>query len=104
VFVSQITKRRLPNDRALAGLVVYGGDLFTTARSEWRGDPLQERPYDVDYVLNYFDQANTCTARNASHVTARQPKRYQTLAAGMLGRVSRTVGTDQSGPRRARDP
>jgi len=37
---------------------IYGGDFFATARSEWRGDPPREQPYDVDYVLNYFEEAN----------------------------------------------
>lgn len=37
---------------------IYGGDFFATPRSEWRGDPYREQPYDVDYVLNYFEEAN----------------------------------------------
>jgi predicted metal-dependent enzyme (double-stranded beta helix superfamily) len=37
---------------------VYGGDFFTTPRSEWRGDPPREEPYDVERVLASFDAAN----------------------------------------------
>ena len=37
---------------------VYGGDFFHTTRSEWNGDPLRERPYDVDRVLATFEAAN----------------------------------------------
>lgn len=37
---------------------IYGGDFFTMPRSEWRGDPYREQPYDVEYVLRYFDEAN----------------------------------------------
>jgi predicted metal-dependent enzyme (double-stranded beta helix superfamily) len=38
---------------------IYGGDFFNTPRSEWRGEPYREQPYDVEYALNYFDQANS---------------------------------------------
>lgn len=45
--------------REFAGAIhIYGGDFFATSRSEWRGDPYREQPYDVDYVLNYFEEAN----------------------------------------------
>jgi predicted metal-dependent enzyme (double-stranded beta helix superfamily) len=45
--------------REFAGAIhIYGGDFFATARSEWRGDPYREQPYDVDYVLSYFEEAN----------------------------------------------
>jgi predicted metal-dependent enzyme (double-stranded beta helix superfamily) len=37
---------------------VYGGDLFATDRSEWRGDPYRQQPYDSEYVLRYFEEAN----------------------------------------------
>jgi predicted metal-dependent enzyme (double-stranded beta helix superfamily) len=37
---------------------IYGGDFFSTSRSEWRGDPPIEQPYDVNYVLDYFEKAN----------------------------------------------
>jgi predicted metal-dependent enzyme (double-stranded beta helix superfamily) len=45
--------------RDFAGAIhIYGGDFFATERSEWRGDPYREQPYDVDYVLSYFEEAN----------------------------------------------
>jgi predicted metal-dependent enzyme (double-stranded beta helix superfamily) len=37
---------------------VYGGDFFATPRSEWRGEPPREEPYDVDRVLALFAAAN----------------------------------------------
>jgi predicted metal-dependent enzyme (double-stranded beta helix superfamily) len=37
---------------------VYGGDFFTTPRSEWRGDPLHEEVYDVARAIASFDAAN----------------------------------------------
>ena len=37
---------------------VYGGDFFATPRSEWRGDPLREEPYDVERILALFADAN----------------------------------------------
>lgn len=44
---------------SFAGAIhVYGGDFFATPRSEWRGEPFREQPYDVEYVLNYFEEAN----------------------------------------------
>jgi predicted metal-dependent enzyme (double-stranded beta helix superfamily) len=47
-----------PTDEFTGSIHIYGGDFFATARSEWRGDPLQERPYDADYVVRYFEEAN----------------------------------------------
>jgi predicted metal-dependent enzyme (double-stranded beta helix superfamily) len=37
---------------------IYGGDFFATPRSEWRGQPYREQPYDVNYTLDYFERAN----------------------------------------------
>jgi predicted metal-dependent enzyme (double-stranded beta helix superfamily) len=47
-----------PTAEFAGAIHVYGGDLFATARSEWRGRPFREQPYDVDYVVGYFDAAN----------------------------------------------
>ena len=47
-----------PTSQFAGAIHVYGGDFFATSRSEWRGDPYQEQPYDVDYALNYFEEAN----------------------------------------------
>jgi predicted metal-dependent enzyme (double-stranded beta helix superfamily) len=45
--------------REFAGAIhIYGGDFFTTARSEWTGTPYEEQPYDVQRTLAYFEEAN----------------------------------------------
>jgi predicted metal-dependent enzyme (double-stranded beta helix superfamily) len=36
---------------------VYGGDLMGTPRSQWRGEPPLEEPYDIDSVRREFDRA-----------------------------------------------
>jgi len=38
---------------------VYGGDFFSTARSEWDPDSFEERPYDVEAALRHFEEANS---------------------------------------------
>ena len=40
---------------------VYGGDFFSTERSEWDPVTLEERPYDVAATLRTFDEANATT-------------------------------------------
>jgi predicted metal-dependent enzyme (double-stranded beta helix superfamily) len=47
-----------PTDRFAAAIHVYGGDFFAMPRSEWRGDPYGEQPYDVERTLAYFEAAN----------------------------------------------
>jgi predicted metal-dependent enzyme (double-stranded beta helix superfamily) len=47
-----------PTGQFTGAIHIYGGDFFSTPRSEWRGDPPTEQPYDVEYVLDYFEQAN----------------------------------------------
>ncbi len=47
-----------PTSEFAGAIHIYGGDFFATSRSEWRGAPYREQPYDVDYVLNYFEEAN----------------------------------------------
>jgi predicted metal-dependent enzyme (double-stranded beta helix superfamily) len=49
---------RNPTSEFTGSIHIYGGDFFATARSEWRGQPYREQPYDVEYVLNYFEEAN----------------------------------------------
>jgi predicted metal-dependent enzyme (double-stranded beta helix superfamily) len=45
--------------RDFAGAIhVYGGNFFTTSRSEWTGTPYEEQPYDVERTLAYFEAAN----------------------------------------------
>lgn len=47
-----------PTAEYTGSIHIYGGDFFAMERSEWRGDPLREQPYDVQYVLDYFAAAN----------------------------------------------
>ena len=47
-----------PTAQFTGAIHIYGGDFFSTPRSEWRGEPPTEQPYDVDSVLDYFEQAN----------------------------------------------
>jgi predicted metal-dependent enzyme (double-stranded beta helix superfamily) len=47
-----------PTARHTAAIHVYGGDLFATARSEWRGDPLTEEPNDPARTIALFEAAN----------------------------------------------
>jgi predicted metal-dependent enzyme (double-stranded beta helix superfamily) len=47
-----------PTAECAGAIHVYGGDFFGTARSEWRGDPPTERPFDVDGLLASFATAN----------------------------------------------
>ena len=51
-----------PTTEYAGAIHVYGGDFFTTPRSEWRGDPLEERPHDVDRLLATFAEANRSAA------------------------------------------
>jgi predicted metal-dependent enzyme (double-stranded beta helix superfamily) len=51
-----------PTGEFAGAIHIYGGDLFQTNRSEWRGAPYREQPYDVDYVRNYFEEANRAFA------------------------------------------
>jgi predicted metal-dependent enzyme (double-stranded beta helix superfamily) len=47
-----------PTTEFTGSIHIYGGDFFATERSEWRGDPYREQPYDVHYVMDYFEAAN----------------------------------------------
>jgi predicted metal-dependent enzyme (double-stranded beta helix superfamily) len=47
-----------PTTKFAGAIHVYGGDFFNTTRSEWRGEPYREQPYDSEYVINYFEAAN----------------------------------------------
>ena len=47
-----------PSTTFTGAIHIYGGDFFATPRSEWRGDPLAEEPYDVARALAYFEDAN----------------------------------------------
>src|SRR5210317_1790523 len=47
-----------PTAKLTAALHVYGGDFFSTERSEWDPENLEERPYDIDRNVRYFEDAN----------------------------------------------
>jgi predicted metal-dependent enzyme (double-stranded beta helix superfamily) len=48
-----------PTDELAAALHVYGGDLFALSRSEWRGPPYTDHPYDSARTMALFEAANT---------------------------------------------
>jgi predicted metal-dependent enzyme (double-stranded beta helix superfamily) len=50
-----------PTTEHAGAIHVYGGDFFTTLRSEWRGDPYAEEPYNVERTLAHFEAANAGT-------------------------------------------
>ena len=39
-------------------LNVYGGDFFSTPRSEWDPKTLEEQPYDVQDTMRAFEESN----------------------------------------------
>ena len=47
-----------PTAKLTAALHVYGGDFFSTERSEWDPESLEERPYDIEKNVKYFEEAN----------------------------------------------
>lgn len=47
-----------PTGEYAGAIHIYGGDFWSTIRSEWRGDPYREQPYDAEYTLRYFEAAN----------------------------------------------
>jgi predicted metal-dependent enzyme (double-stranded beta helix superfamily) len=47
-----------PTAEHAGAIHIYGGDLLGTPRSEWRGTPLTEEPYDVERTLAHFEAAN----------------------------------------------
>ena len=47
-----------PTAKFTAALHVYGGDFFSMERSEWDPESLEERPYDIDKNVKYFEDAN----------------------------------------------
>ena len=50
-----------PTAKLTAAIHVYGGDFFTTDRSEWETEGLEERPYDVNKAIKLFEEANKWT-------------------------------------------
>jgi predicted metal-dependent enzyme (double-stranded beta helix superfamily) len=47
-----------PTSMHTGAIHIYGGDFFDTPRSEWTGEPPQEKPHDVDRLLARFEAAN----------------------------------------------
>jgi predicted metal-dependent enzyme (double-stranded beta helix superfamily) len=47
-----------PTSECAGAIHVYGGDFFATPRSEWRGEPPSEEPFDVERLRASFAAAN----------------------------------------------
>ena len=47
-----------PISRLTGAIHIYGGDFFTTPRSEWDPETLQERPYDLEQNRRLFQEAD----------------------------------------------
>lgn len=47
-----------PTAECAGAIHVYGGDFFATPRSEWRGEPPIEAPFDVSRLQASFTAAN----------------------------------------------
>jgi len=47
-----------PTSQFTGAIHVYGGDFFTTERSEWEPDALHEQPYNLEQNLQLFEDSN----------------------------------------------
>lgn len=47
-----------PLDKITAAIHVYGGDYFRVPRSQWDEDTLEERSFDVEYIMGLFEKSN----------------------------------------------
>ena len=47
-----------PTSQFTGAIHVYGGDFFTTERSEWDPSTLHEHPYDIEKNMASFERAN----------------------------------------------
>ena len=52
-----------PIPRLTGAIHVYGGDCFSTERSEWDPETLLEERYNVEKNLRLFEEANASTLR-----------------------------------------
>jgi predicted metal-dependent enzyme (double-stranded beta helix superfamily) len=52
-----------PLDRLTAAIHVYGGDFVRQPRSQWGPGERVEQPYDLDFVLREFAEANARARR-----------------------------------------
>ena len=48
-----------PIPRLTGAIHVYGGDFFSTPRSEWDAETLNEQPYDVEKNMRLFQEFGT---------------------------------------------
>ena len=48
-----------PIPRLTGAIHVYGGDFFSTPRSEWDAETLNEQPYDVEKNMQLFKEFGT---------------------------------------------
>jgi predicted metal-dependent enzyme (double-stranded beta helix superfamily) len=51
-----------PTAKLTGAIHVYGGDFFSQERSEWDPESLEERPYDIEKNVRYFEEANRTLA------------------------------------------
>ncbi|NCF13891.1 MAG: hypothetical protein GWP62_01190 [Gammaproteobacteria bacterium] len=52
-----------PTAKLTGAIHVYGGDFFSQKRSEWDPESLEERPYDIEKNVAYFEEANRAFAK-----------------------------------------
>jgi predicted metal-dependent enzyme (double-stranded beta helix superfamily) len=57
-----------PLDQINGALHVYGGDFFSTPRSEWNSKTFEEHPYDVEHTMRVFEEANERLGGNSSRL------------------------------------
>ena len=55
-----------PLDKITSALHVYGGDFFSTPRSEWDPKTRKEQPYDVADTMRAFEASNARLLRAAT--------------------------------------
>jgi len=55
-----------PLDRLTGAIHVYGGDFVREPRSQWGPGEQVEQPYDLDFVMQTFADANTRAANTAT--------------------------------------
>jgi hypothetical protein len=47
-----------PRAKLTGALHVSGGDFYSMERSEWDPENLEERPYDIERNVKYFEETN----------------------------------------------
>ena len=48
------SRRHQPGDEFAGAIHVYGGDFFTKPRSVWDEETFEERPFDLDAIMQSF--------------------------------------------------